>query len=240
MSVYLLDHASERRTGSRSNSSCRPSRRWPRSNTSRRNARSSASATDFPELRDVTDGVGAQSVSLRARGAAADGERRRCGRGRSRRATSPARPGVADVRYDRRWLARLVGLVTTARFAAGLVGGHPDAGSRLYRRSGGPAVACTRGAMNSRSCSWSARHSVISAVPRSSRACCSAASAPRWHSRRLPSCISCWPAVGPESCRALPIPGRCGFSARWSWPIILLGGVGVGAAAGTVASRSVR
>ena len=31
----------------------------------------------------------------------------------------PGKPGVADVRYDRRWLARLVGIVTTARLAAG-------------------------------------------------------------------------------------------------------------------------
>ena len=33
------------------------------------------------------------------------------------------KPGVGDVRYDRRWLARLVGVVTTARLAGALVAG---------------------------------------------------------------------------------------------------------------------
>ena len=34
------------------------------------------------------------------------------------RVTWPGKPGVGDVRYDRQWLARLVGIVTTARLIA--------------------------------------------------------------------------------------------------------------------------
>jgi cell division transport system permease protein len=75
--------------------------------------------TDFPELRDVTDGVGenpfpsALEVRLRtdAGETAAD----------NLSSEIAGRPGVGDVRYDRTWLSRLMGLVTTARFAAGLV-----------------------------------------------------------------------------------------------------------------------
>lgn len=75
---------------------------------------------DFPELRDVTTGLGenpfpsALEVRLRP-GAGGD---------TAAEAVSQAvagREGVADIRYDRRWLARLIGIVTTARFAAGLV-----------------------------------------------------------------------------------------------------------------------
>jgi len=74
---------------------------------------------DFPELRDVTTGLGgnpfpaAFEVQLRpgsAGDAAADDLAH----------AIAGRAGVADVRYDRRWLARLVGIVTTARLAAGL------------------------------------------------------------------------------------------------------------------------
>ena len=75
---------------------------------------------DFPELRDVTTGLGenpfpsAFEVRLRptdAGDAAADALAQ----------AVAGQAGVADVRYDRRWLARLVGIVTTARLAAALV-----------------------------------------------------------------------------------------------------------------------
>lgn len=74
---------------------------------------------DFPELTDVTGSVGenpfpaALEVRLHpdAVGAAVDGLSREIA----------ARPGVADVRYDRSWLARLIGMVTAARVAGGLV-----------------------------------------------------------------------------------------------------------------------
>ncbi|HEX8031690.1 MAG TPA: ABC transporter permease [Vicinamibacterales bacterium] len=76
--------------------------------------------TDFPELRDVTTGLGenpfpaAFEVRLRTQDAgdtAADELSQQVA----------GRPGVGDVRYDRRWLARLVALVTAARIAGALV-----------------------------------------------------------------------------------------------------------------------
>jgi cell division transport system permease protein len=78
--------------------------------------------TDFPELADVTSGLGenpfpsAIEVQLRADNegdAAADALSEEIGQ----------YAGVSDVRYDRRWLQRLVGIVTTARLAAALVAG---------------------------------------------------------------------------------------------------------------------
>lgn len=76
--------------------------------------------TDFPELRDVTTGLGqnpfpsAFEVRLRTENggdAAADALSK----------VVAGKAGVGDVRYDRRWLSRLVGIVTTARVAAALV-----------------------------------------------------------------------------------------------------------------------
>lgn len=75
--------------------------------------------SDFPELRDVTSGLGenpfppALEVRLRAEGG---GETTADQLSRD----IAGQAGVADVRYDRRWLARLVGIVTTARLIAGL------------------------------------------------------------------------------------------------------------------------
>ncbi|MBY0495158.1 MAG: ABC transporter permease [Cyanobacteria bacterium] len=75
---------------------------------------------DFPELSDVTSGLGqnpfpsAIEVRLRTENggdAAADAL--------SKEVAGQA--GVSDIRYDRRWLARLVGIVTAARLAAGVV-----------------------------------------------------------------------------------------------------------------------
>jgi cell division transport system permease protein len=75
---------------------------------------------DFPELRDVAVGLGdnpfpsALEVRLKsstAGDAAADALAR----------DVSGRAGVSDVRYDRRWLQRLIGIVTTARFAGALV-----------------------------------------------------------------------------------------------------------------------
>ncbi len=75
---------------------------------------------DFPELRDVTAGLGDNpfppvfEVRLRTDdgGDPAAEELSRAVSGRA---------GVGDVRYDRRWLSRLVGLVNTARLAGALV-----------------------------------------------------------------------------------------------------------------------
>jgi len=75
---------------------------------------------DFPELHDVTTGVGenpfpsALEVRLRTENggdAAVD----------SLSKEVAGRPGVSDIRYDRKWLERLVGVVTTARLAGALV-----------------------------------------------------------------------------------------------------------------------
>ena len=66
-------------------------------------------------------------------------------------------PGVADVRYDRAWLAK-VGAGLDALRRAGVRAGAADGGGR--GRHGGRASsgwACTRGARSSRSCSSSAR-----------------------------------------------------------------------------------
>ena len=77
---------------------------------------------DFPELLDVTKGVGpnpfpsAIEVRLKTGGtvdAAADTLAREVA----------DRPGVADVRYDRRWVTRLLGIVASARLAAAVVAG---------------------------------------------------------------------------------------------------------------------
>jgi cell division transport system permease protein len=77
---------------------------------------------DFPELRDVTTGVGenpfpsAFEVRLRP-GSGGDAEADNLS------SEVAGKAGVSDIRYDRRWLARLVGIVTTARLAAALVAG---------------------------------------------------------------------------------------------------------------------
>jgi cell division transport system permease protein len=74
---------------------------------------------DFPELRDVADGVGENpfpavlEVRLRS-DLAGDTAAESLSR------DVEGRPGVGDVRYDRRWLSRLVGIVNAARLAGGL------------------------------------------------------------------------------------------------------------------------
>ena len=72
---------------------------------------------DFPELRDVAEGVGENpfppSLEVRLRPDAVD-----AAAALSR--DLAGRPGVADVRYDQRWLSRLVGIVTAARVVGAL------------------------------------------------------------------------------------------------------------------------
>lgn len=73
---------------------------------------------DFPELRDVMVGLGenpfpsAIEVRLQANNEAGADDLSKQISGYD---------GVSDIRYDRRWLQRLLGIVTSARFAAGLV-----------------------------------------------------------------------------------------------------------------------
>ena len=75
---------------------------------------------DFPELRDVTDGVGdnpfPSALEVRLRGTS-DGDA--AAERLSKEVAGKA--GVADVRYDRRWLSRLIGIVRTARLVGALV-----------------------------------------------------------------------------------------------------------------------
>lgn len=75
---------------------------------------------DFPELRDVTEGGSENpfpaALEVRLRSAAdSDAAAERLSR------EVAGKAGVADVRYDRRWLSRLIGIVRTARIAGGLV-----------------------------------------------------------------------------------------------------------------------
>lgn len=193
---------------------------------------------DFPELSDVTDGVGhnpfpsALEVRLRSESAgdaAADDLAR----------DLAARPGVADVRYDRRWLARLVGLVTTARFAAGL------AAAILMLGAAFTVAAVVR-------LSLYARRDELEIME--------LVGAPFTYIRG-PAIVEGLLLGGIGAAVALAAiavlyfmlagtvgPNLSGFAdtgpVRFLGPlelaVILLGGVGVGAAAGTVASRSVR
>ena len=75
---------------------------------------------DFPELRDVADGVGENpfpsAIEVRLKGSlAGDASAEQLSR------QIAGRAGVADVRYDRRWLARLIGIVASVRIGGALV-----------------------------------------------------------------------------------------------------------------------
>ncbi len=77
---------------------------------------------DFPELEDVTSSLPGNpfpaSLEVRLKAdAASDGQAEALAR------TLVGRDGVADVRYDRRWLARLQALVTGGRVVGGIVAG---------------------------------------------------------------------------------------------------------------------
>ena len=75
---------------------------------------------DFPELRDVADGVGENpfpsAIEVRLKGSLA-------GYASAEQLSRQiaGRAGVADVRYDRRWLARLIGIVASVRIGGALV-----------------------------------------------------------------------------------------------------------------------
>ena len=75
---------------------------------------------DFPELRDVAAGVGENpfpsAIEVRLKGSlAGDASAEQLSR------QIAGRPGVADVRYDRRWLARLIGIVASVRIGGAMV-----------------------------------------------------------------------------------------------------------------------
>jgi cell division transport system permease protein len=192
---------------------------------------------DFPELRDVAEGVGenpfpsALEVRLHSENAgdaAADRLSQDLG----------GRPGVADVRYDRAWLARLIGLVTTARFAAGLVAAILMLGAAftvaavvrlsLYARRDELEIMQLVGAPFS----YIRGPAIVEGLLLGGIGAAVALVA----IGMLYSTMAGW--IGPNLA-GLTGAAALRFLGPLEFAIILLGGVGVGAAAGTVASRAV-
>ena len=193
---------------------------------------------DFPELRDVSEGVGenpfpsALEVRIRtddAGDAAADEVAR----------DVAGRPGVGDVRYDRQWLARLMGLVTTARLAAGLIASILMLGAAftvaavvrlsLYARRDELEIMQLVGAPFS----YIRGPAIVEGLLLGGIGAAVALIAISILYSTLAG------SVGPN------VSGLTGtaplrFLGPLEFTIILIGGVGVGAAAGTVASRMVR
>ena len=193
---------------------------------------------DFPELRDVTTGVGenpfppALEVRLRtdnAGDAAAENLSKEIA----------GRPGVSDIRYDRRWLSRLIGIVTTARLAAALVAGILMLGAAftvaavvrlsLYARRDeleimqlvGAPFSYIRGPFVFEGLLLGGAGAAVALVAIAI----------------LYSSVSRW--LGSDLAGYAGI-GQLRFLGITEFVMMLLGGVGVGAAAGTVASRAVR
>ena len=183
---------------------------------------------DFPELRDVTTGVGenpfppALEVRLRtdnAGDAAAENLSKEIA----------GRPGVSDIRYDRRWLSRLIGIVTTARLAAALVAGILMLGAAftvaavvrlsLYARR--DELENIRGPFVFEGLLLGGAGAAVALVAIAI----------------LYSSVSRW--LGSDLAGYAGI-GQLRFLGITEFVMMLLGGVGVGAAAGTVASRAVR
>jgi len=193
---------------------------------------------DFPELRDVTEGVGenpfpsALEVRLRtenAGDAAADGLAR----------DVAGRPGVGDVRYDRKWLARLVGLVRSARFAAGLVAAILMLGAAftvaavvrlsLYARRDELEIMQLVGAPFS----YIRGPAIVEGLLMGGTGAAVALIAIAILYSTLAGSVA-------PNLAGLTGTAPVRFLGPLEFAIILFGGVGVGAAAGTVASRAVR
>ena len=193
---------------------------------------------DFPELSDVTTGLGenpfpsALEVRLKAGAgsdAAADALAKEVG----------GHAGVSDVRYDRRWLQRLMSIVTTARFAAGLVAAILMLGAAftvaavvrlsLFARRDeleimklvGAPFSYIRGPAVVEGLLLGGIGSLLALVAISVLYSTSI----RW----LGSDVG-----------GLAGPGGLQFLGALEIAMMLLGGIGVGAGAGTVASRAVR
>jgi cell division transport system permease protein len=194
--------------------------------------------SDFPELGDVTSGLGgnpfpqAIEVQLRAQDgagdAAADALSREVGQ----------RDGVSDVRYDRRWLQRLLGIVATARIAAGLVAAILMLGAAftvaavvrlsLYARRDeleimqlvGAPFSYIRGPAVVEGLMLGGIGAVVALIA----IAVLYSSAVNWLGSDLAGFVGL---------------GQLHFLGGVQIAILLLGGVGVGAAAGTVASRAV-
>jgi cell division transport system permease protein len=193
--------------------------------------------TDFPELRDVTNGLGENpfpsAIEVRLKtdeaGEAAADEL-------SREVSGQA--GVSDVRYDRQWLQRLLGIVTSARFAGGLVAAILMLGAAftvaavvrlsLYARRDeleimqlvGAPFTYIRGPAIVEGLLLGGIGALLALVAISILY----SSLVRWLGADLAGFVGL---------------GQLHFLGAFEIAIMLLGGVGVGAAAGTIASRAV-
>jgi cell division transport system permease protein len=193
---------------------------------------------DFPELREVTSGVGenpfpsALEVRLRTENggdAAADTLSR----------DVAGKPGVSDIRYDRRWLARLVGIVTTARLIAAIVAGILMLGAAftvaavvrlsLYARRDELEIMQLVGAPFS----YIRGPAIVEGLVLGGIGAALALAA----IAVLYSTVSGW--LGSDLAGLVGI-GQIRFLGGTELVMMLLGGVAVGAAAGAVASRAVR
>jgi cell division transport system permease protein len=194
--------------------------------------------SDFPELREVTTGLGenpfpsAFEVRLRpGDGGDADAE--------TLSSEVAGKPGVSDIRYDRRWLARLVGIVATARFAAALVAGILMLGAAftvaavvrlsLYARRDELEIMQLVGAPFSYIQGPFVMEGLLLGGIGAAAGLAAIAI--------LYSVLSRW--LGSDLAGFAEL-GQLRFLGATESVMMLLGGVGVGAAAGTVASRAVR
>ncbi len=155
------------------------------------------------------------------------------------RATSPGKPGVSDIRYDRRWLARLLGIVTTARLIGALVAGILMLGAAftvaavvrlsLYARRDELEIMQLVGAPFSFIRGPSIVEGLLLGGVGAAVALVGIAFLYSTLSRWLGSDLAGFAGIG-----------QLRFLGITEFVMMLLGGVGVGAAAGTVASRAVR
>ena len=192
---------------------------------------------DFPELRDVTTGIGqnpfpsALEVRLEtdSSGDGADAL--------SKEVTG--KPGVADVRYDRQWLSRLIGIVSTARLAAGVAAAILMLGAAftvaavvrlsLYARRDELEIMQLVGAPFS----YIRGPAIVEGLLLGGLGAALALVTVTF----LYSSLARW--LGTDLAGFAGI-GQLRFLGVTEFVMMLLGGLGVGAAAGTVASRAVR
>jgi cell division transport system permease protein len=192
---------------------------------------------DFPELRDVTGSLGENpfpsAIEVRLRAEAGDAIADELSK------DIAGRPGVADIRFDRRWLSRLVGIVTTARAAAGLAAAILMLGAAftvaavvrlsLYARRDELEIMQLVGAPFSYIRGPAIVEGLLLGGIGAATALVVVAA--------LYSTVTQW--LGSDL-GGLIGAGQFRFLGITEIAIVLLGGVGVGAAAGTVASRAVR
>lgn len=193
--------------------------------------------SDFPELRDVTGSLGENpfpsAIEVRLRAEAGEDIADQLSK------DIAGRPGVADIRFDRRWLARLVSIVTTARAAAGLAAAILMLGAAftvaavvrlsLYARRDELEIMQLVGAPFS----YIRGPAIVEGLLLGGIGAATALVVVAL----LYSTVAQW--VGTDLAGLVGV-GQLRFLGLTEMAILLLGGVGVGAAAGTVASRAVR